>query len=288
MDGAGDMSSDPWGADFLLGKYGENIVGLIGYGSMLYKRTRPGSVYDLWVILRDTAAFHAQNADLYEHALNKPSTVAEQTRLNQGWINYYRITQNGIDMKWAVVAEEDFLRLCRDDWVFVKGRMQKPLKMFRSTEAIDRAIAEARREAARQAVDLLKGPFSFEDFLRKAMSLSYMADIRPECVPLKVAGMIESGGDMLAEIYRPILAEMDYVDESDGLYRDTRDDATQRKAWARTRWYLWKGKFNPKYAKALWRNYHTYKNPLRYVFHKIVAETKRKLNAPRQKSTRLF
>lgn len=273
------MNSSQWGVDFLLTKYGDNIVGLIGYGSMLYKRTRKGSVYDLWIILKDTAAFHAQNAELYQYALNKPSSAAEQTRLNRGWINYYRVTENEIDMKWAVVAEEDFLRLCRDDWMFVKGRMQKPLKVFRSTEAIDQVISGARREATRQAVDLMKSPFRLDDFLRTAMSLSYMADIRPECVPLKVAGMIESGGEMLAEIYEPLLQEMEYLDESDGLYRDTRDAGTRRKAWARTRWYLWKGKFNPKYAKALWRNYHTYKHPLRYVFHKIVAETKRKLKS---------
>lgn len=276
------MNSEPWGVEFLLTKYGDNVVGLIGYGSMLYKRTRKSSVYDCWIILKDAALFHQQNADIYQHCLNKPSTVAEQIRLNQGWINYYAVTQNDIPMKWAVVSERDFLMLCADKWMFVKGRMQKPLKVFRSTPAIDKAIAEARREAARQAVDLVKSPFQFDDFLRVAMSLSYMGDIRPECVPLKVSGMIESGGQMLHEIYEPLLEELDYVEESNGLFRDTRDEGIQRRAWMKTRWYLWTCKFDPKYCKALWRNYHTYKHPLRYVFRKIVDETKRKLNRARQ------
>ena len=275
------MSEDNWGLDYLLAKHGDNVAGLIGYGSMLYKRTRKRSVHDCWIILRDTAPFHEQNAELYQHILNKPSNPAEQARINRGWINYYRVTENGIEMKWAVVAEKDFLRLCNDPWMFVKGRMQKPLKMFRSTEAIDRAIAGARRQATVEAVNLLDSPFQFDNFLRVAMALSYMADIRPECVPLKVGGMIESGGEMLREIYEPLLEELDYVELSDGTYRDTRSKKARRAAWWRTRLHLWTGKFNPKYAKALWHNYHTYKQPLRYVFHKILDETKRKLHSAR-------
>ena len=262
---------------YLLAKYGDNVVGLIGYGSRFYGLTRKSSVYDCWIILKDSKLFHTQNEELYRHSLNKPSNAEEQIRLNQGWINFYAVTENGIDMKWAVVSESDFLRLCYDKWMFVKGRMQKPLKIFRSTKAIEEAILAARREATRLAVDLLDSPFSSDDFLRMAMSLSYMADIRPESVRVKVSSIIDSAGQNLHKMYQPLLRELDYVKEYEGVYKDTRPNTVRRKAWLQTRWYLWKAKFHLGYRKVLWRNYRTYKHPLKYVFYKIHDEMMKRL-----------
>lgn len=262
---------------FLLAKYGDNVVGLIGYGSMLYGQTRKSSVYDCWIILKDPKLFHAQNEELYRHSLNKPSNAKEQIRLNQGWINFYAVTENGIDMKWAVVSENDFLRLCYNKWMFVKGRMQKPLTIFRSTKRIEEAILAARREATRQAADLLDSSFSLDDFLHMAMSLSYMADIRPESIRVKVSSIIESARETLYKIYEPLLRELDYIKEYEGVYRDTRPDTAQMKARLQTRWYLWKAKFHLGYRKVLWRNYRTYKHPLRYVFYKIYDEMMKRL-----------
>lgn len=262
---------------FLLTKYGDNVVGLIGYGSILFGRTRKSSVFDCWIILKEATLFHEQNEELYQHSLNKPSNAKEQIRLNQGWINFYAVTENGIDMKWAVVSENDFLRFCHDKWMFVKGRMQKPLKIYRSTKAIEEAISAARREATRQAVDLLDSPFSLDDFLRKALSLSYMADIRPESIRVKISSIIESARGNLHEIYQPLLQELDYTTEYEGVYNDTRPDNVKRKAWLQTRWYLWKAKFHLGYRKVLWRNYRTYKHPLRYVFYKIYDEMLKRL-----------
>jgi hypothetical protein len=271
------MNKNKLDLNFLLAKYGDNVVGLVGYGSMLFGRTRKSSVYDCWIILEDPKLFHEQNEELYRHGLNRPSNAKEQIRLNQGWINFYAVTENGIDMKWAVVSENDFIRFCSDKWMFVKGRMQKPLKIFRSTKAIEEAILAARREATRQAVDLLDSPLTFDDFLRMAMSLSYMADIRPESVRVKVSSIVESTRGTLHKIYLPLLRELDYIKEFEGVYKDTRPDTVQMKAWLQTRWYLWKAKFHLGYRKVLWRNYRTYKHPLRYVFYKIYDEMMRRL-----------
>ena len=273
------MSSKNSELTFLLAKYGDNVAGLIGYGSMVYGRTRKRSVYDCWIIVKDLRAFHERNQDLYGRVLNKPSSVEEQIRLNQRWINFYAVTENGIDMKWAVVSEEDFVRFCHDKWMFVKGRMQKPLKVFRSTPAIDAAILAVRREATRQAVDLLGSSFTFDEFLRTAISLSYRADIRPEPMEAKVSSIIEAAGEVLPGIYKPLLQELVFVEEHEGLYQDTRPQAEQDKARRRTRWYLWKARFHLGYRKVLWRNYRTYKHPLRYVFYKVSDAMAKRLKA---------
>jgi len=124
---------------------------------------------------------------------------------------------------------------------------------------------------------MLGSSFSLKDFLFMAMSLSYRADIRPEPIRVKVSNIIESAGMLLHEIYRPLLHELDYIEQQAGAYRDTRPDELKKKAHRRARWYLWKEKFNGNYRKALWRNYHTYKHPLSYVYSKIHDEMAKRI-----------
>ena len=56
------MSEEACPLVYLLDKYGDNVAGLIGYGSMLFGKTRKHSVYDCWIILKDVRPFHEHPA----------------------------------------------------------------------------------------------------------------------------------------------------------------------------------------------------------------------------------
>ena len=271
---------------YLIERYGDNVVGLLKYGTMAFGIPHKNSVHDFWVIVRDLGDFHDRNAGFYTTNLNVPSTVEEQISANRVAPNFYALHENGLNMKIGVLSEHDFARLCRAKMMFVKGRMQKPLRVIRSTPVIDDAILSARAEGAHQGVSLCRRAFTMDEFLYQLCSLSYRAEIRPERKRAKVQSIVDRGRDQLTEIYEPLLAGFAYLDRKDDEYVDTRGPDDRRLARRKTLGYLRQCKWSYTTVRLIWRNYRTHSAPFKYVWHKILGEIEKGRNRRRMRKAR--
>jgi len=260
---------------YLIDRYGDNLVGFIAYGSMVFGKPRPGSIKDYWVIYRDYEEFHSRNRDFYKHQLNVTSTVEDQILVNREGPNFYAFTdkEQDIHVKLAAMQEDDFCRFCTADAMVVKGRMQKPLKVIRSTGNIDKGIQAARREGAQWGVNLTKQEFTFEEFLFSVLKLSYLADIRPENKDRKVLSILDKGKSELTRIYMPLLEEFGFVEKrGEDRYADTRPPAAKKRLRRETLRNLRRQKWSRQTFKTIFRNYITYRNPIGYLFKKTAGE----------------
>jgi len=259
-------------AQYLARRYGPHLSALMAYGSRVCGRPRTGSAYDFWLILRDPDAFHRQNADFYRTQLNLPSTPEEQIALNREGPLFYCLRDGGLEMKLAVLGEDDLVRLCASDWWTVKGRMQKPLRAFRSTPKVDAAIAAARAEGLRHALNLVPRRFILERLLREIVGLSYRAEIRPERKRAKILSILESGREELARIYLPLLESVPHVRREDGGFVDLRGEAERRAARKATLRALRRSKWSGRSLQFIWRNFCSHRTPLKYLLLKVVGE----------------
>jgi hypothetical protein len=264
-------------AQFVLARYGEHAAALMAYGSRVYGRARRGSAYDFWLIVHDLEAFHYANADFYRTQLNIPSTPEEQIKMNRTGPLFYSIRDDGREIKLAVLDERSFADLCVNEWWTVKGRMQKPLRLIRSTPAVEEAILAARREGLGSAVNLLPKRFTMEELLFEIAGLSYRAEFRPERIAAKVRSIVETGRGPLEEIYRPLLAELPYVKREGDQMVDLRGDEEHSRARQGTRRALNHSKWCRRSLRFVWRNYKSHSRPIRYVLRKIAGEVEKAL-----------
>lgn len=260
-------------AEHLLERFGVHVVALIAYGSRVFGQVRKGSEYDFWVIVRDPAAFHRGNAEFYRTQLSRPSTPEEQTRLNKTGPLFYSLRTNDLDIKMAVLGEAALARLCRDDWWTVKGRLQKPLLIIRSTPEVDAAILSARRVGIACALNLVPATFTIEELLHDLVGLSYRAEIRPEHKRAKIRSILHAGRHKLEEIYVPLLKELSYVEKRDERrYIDTRDPRVRQRMRRATLRMLRRSKWSRRTFDFVHRNYRSHSSPLRYIIKKILGE----------------
>ena len=262
---------------YLLDRYGDNVVGLLKYGSMAFGSPHRRSVHDFWIIVRNLRAFHTLNRDFYATRLNHSSSVEKQIAANRFAPNFYFFHENGVAIKAAALSEHDFGRLCHSRMMFVKGRMQKPLRIIRTTSAINAAIRDARREGALYAVSLCPDRFTIDEFLYQLCSLSYRAEIRPEHKRAKILSIMAAGSDMFRDMYRGILAGIEHVEVRDGAYFDTRPADVRKIERKRTLGYLRRCKWSLNTLRLIWRNYRTHSAPIRYIWHKALGEFEKAL-----------
>ena len=269
-------------AQYLTDRFRAHIVALMAYGSRVCGHARTGSAFDFWLIVDDIEKFHHDNTEFYRSEINVPSTPEKQIALNRAGPNFYALKPDGVEIKFAVVGESDFVELCRDEWWTVKGRMQKPLKIICSTPAVDEAILAARQEGLSCALNLVKPEFTLDDLLYALVSLSYRAEVRPERKVAKIRSIIEVGSDELKKIYIPMLAELPYVEERGEKYFDTRPETERKRARAETLRVLRRSKWCLRSIKYVWRNFRSHRSPIRYVCQKVVGEFEK---AIRRRST---
>jgi hypothetical protein len=262
-------------AERLLQRYGEHAAALIAYGSRVYGQARIGSAFDFWLIVRDAESFHRANAEFYRTRLNVPSTPEEQIRLNRAGPLFYALKEDGVEVKLAVLDERSLAEFCVHDWWTVKGRMQKPLRMIRSTPAVDQAILSARREALACALNLVPREFTTEELLREVVGLSYRAEMRPEHKSAKVRSILEAGRAELERIYLPLLAELPYAEPRGEGWGDRRGPEERARARSATLRALRRSKWCRQSLRFIWRNYRSYAKPLRYILLKMVGEVEK-------------
>lgn len=270
------------GAQCLLERFDEHLVGLIQYGSTVFGQPRRGSVRDFWVIVRDAAAFHHSRAMHAIHRANGHESVAVQIRWNMIGPSFYAIEGNGLHMKIAVIGLDTFTRLCRSETYLVKGRMQKPLHILRTCPEIDAAIRDARSEAAAEALDLVPRRFTLGRYLYCVLSLSYRAEIRPEMKKQKINSILAAGRRQVEEIYRPMLEALPIIVKLDGgRYLDRRHPIARRRAKRTTKRRLLRIKYSRRNLYTIWKNYSTHARPIRYIYLKIRGEAEKLLRRKR-------
>lgn len=262
-------------AQYVLDRYGEHAAALMAYGSRVYGKARRGSAFDFWLIVSDLEKFHFSNAEFYRTKLNVPSTPEEQIELNRTGPLFYSMRDDGHDIKLAVLDERSFADLCVHEWWTVKGRMQKPLLVIRSTRVVENAILAARREGLVAAVNLLPREFSMAQLIPEIVGLSYRAEVRPERKTAKIQSIVEAGRKPLEEIYRPLLEELPYVQREGEVLRDIRSDADRRSARLGTLRALSHSKWCRRSLRFVWRNFRSYSQPIRYIYMKVVGEVEK-------------
>ena len=259
-------------AELLLRRFGPHAAALMAYGSRVCGQVRAGSAFDFWLIVREPEAFHRNNAEFYRTQLNIRSTPEKQIALNRVGPLFYGMNENGLDIKFAVLGEEDFVRLCRDEWWTVKGRMQKPLRVMRGTSAVEAAILDARKEGLLCGLNLVPRKFTLEQLLYEIVGLSYRAEVRPERKPAKIRSILESGRADLEEIYVPLLQEVNFVARRGEGYFDRRSPEERKRARAATLRALRRSKWSGRSVRYLWRNYSSHRAPTSYILRKILGE----------------
>ena len=263
-------------AAYLKERYGAHVAALLAYGSRVFGLARAGSAYDFWLIVGDVAAFHEDNAAFYRTNLNVKSTPAEQVALNREGPLFYSLREGGMTIKIAVLGEREFVRLCRDVWWTVKGRMQKPVRSFASTPAVDAAILAARREGVACGLNLAPKEFTLDELLTKIVGLSYRAEVRPEAKATKIRSIVASGREQLAAVYCPLLDELAYVERRGDSWVDRRGEIERDRARAATLRALRRSKWSRRSLGFVWRNYRSHGSPIRYILMKVLGEVEKK------------
>lgn len=273
-------------ARWLLDRFDDCLAGLIHYGSTAFGQARRGSACDFWLIVSDLNEFHSRFQPMPCWISRGRDSVKKRVEFNRGTPNFYSIVQDDMHMKLAVIDVESFCNMSDAPSYYIKGRMQKPLNIIKAEPRIRQAIQQARDEATQWAIDLLPGRFTFEDFLRAALGLSYRTEIRPEFKKRKVQSIIDTGRDMVTEIYRPLLeAHPDVVKEGEDIYRDTRDELTRRYARIKVVRELRRLKWSRAGFRQLYQNYMTHNRPILYLVRKVIGEFEKIYRTMRGAST---
>lgn len=262
-------------AQRVMDRFGPHVAALLAYGSRVFGQARIGSAFDFWVIVRDGEAFHRANAEFYRTHLHQPSTPERQIALNRSGPLFYTYKDGGVEIKIAVIEERIFVRLCRYPWYTVKGRMQKPMLVLRSSPAVDAALLGARREGLRHGLSLVRPEFTMDDLLYQICSLSYRAEIRPERKGAKIRSILKAGGAQLEAMYRPLLAELPFVEARGDRFVDTRTADERKRARKATLRLLRRSKWSRRSRRFIMRNYNSHPHPINYILMKIVGEVQK-------------
>lgn len=276
--GASAPAPMPPEAGWLLERFGDLIVGLIHYGSTAFGAPHSGSTADFWVIVEDLLAFHRRFAGASQRAL-----AARRIALNRDGPCFFAVHEGALHLKMGVISRRAFGRWCRARSFYVKGRMQKPLRILRAEPDILAAIADARRDGVDWALDLLPARFTFEQFLLTLLGLSYRTEIRPEWVGRKVQSILRAGREELERIYRPLLEAHENVTKTaGGAYEDRRPASEKRLARHRALQALRRMRWSGETFRNIWRNYLTHPRPIRYILRKVGGEIEKLLPSKRR------
>jgi hypothetical protein len=260
-------------ATYLFNKYGDNIIALFAYGSLVYGKPREGSIPDFLVIIRDIIQFHNQNEEFYKNGLTIPSTPEEQIKLNEIWPNFYQFNTDEGAMKVGIMSHDYFLNAATGDNMYVQGRIQKPLGIILSNDEINDAILTARKKGTNYALNIVKSEFTFHDFAYALASLSYLAEIRPEKKSLKINDIVTTGYEEFVKIYIPILNEIPFIQKKgEDSYLDKRADDEREEEKRKTLEYLNRQKWSKSSINRIFRNAMNYKHPISYILAKIKGE----------------
>lgn len=203
-------------------KNNPSILCTIAYGSKLYGKPTKDSHFDFWFIIEKYRKFHIRRKKEYRDykysLLRRPTTHIALNKINP---NFYQDSFENKEVKYGVITLNGFIKGCSKKCykTYIKGRFHKPVKIIYSKDevtkdTIEEAILNVRTDGLKQALNLSGKAFTFDDLLKNVISLSYIADIRPES-PDKIVDILKSSKNELEKIYSPILNKENLTKKND-------------------------------------------------------------------------
>lgn len=154
---------------------GPNVLAIIVYGSALSKVTKSStSVPDFFVIVDRYASFYSLKFHAFLNSFLPPN------------IYHFSMPHHKETNKYCVVSIsrlQQEVRFPAD--MYLVGRFSKKMGIaWKKEETFSRVLAEIQQQAvrtvARKTLVLMPQQFSLEEFILKALSLSYLGDVRVE------------------------------------------------------------------------------------------------------------
>ncbi|KAK5966037.1 Phosphatidate cytidylyltransferase mitochondrial [Trichostrongylus colubriformis] len=189
------------------------------YGSGAFQQqgeNKSEKMVDFVLCTNDPVTFHTENIEKNSshysllRCIGAKSLVKFQTRLAARVYYNTRVHVGNRRMKYGVISMEDLKRDLLDwRWLYVAGRLHKPvLNVVTPTAAVKSNLEENRRSALQAALLLLPDSFNLEELFEKIVSLSYTGDFRmyvgedKDKIKKIVLGSMEE----LSDVYNPLLA----------------------------------------------------------------------------------
>jgi len=115
-------------------------------------------------------------------------------------------------LKYGVIEIEDLLKDLREwTYLYVAGRLHKPVEIIRATDEIRQAIDENLCHALNLALILLPEKFTIKELLKTITEISYTGDARLED-PDKTEKIVDGSFKKFCELYKPaIRREREYI-----------------------------------------------------------------------------
>jgi hypothetical protein len=190
--------------DHFRARHGDSVAAIVFYGSRLSAGSHAAtSLYDFFVFTDDYGAFFA-NERRVDRALARvlpPST--------------YYVKVGEARAKYNVVSLADFEHDAspRTRDLFLAGRLSKRVHIVYTrddgvTEALLTGLLAAMQLVVPLAVARLPGEFSFEEYLRAVLALSYAAEIRVESDE-KVGKLLDAHRDFYTFMYGGLLESLE-------------------------------------------------------------------------------
>lgn len=256
----------------ILSKYDDDIGAIIGYGSQFVGQAREGSMYDFWVLTEDSKGYHNKNKDKYSGENGLFGNVFFQWIINKISPNYYFDKFGDIETKQCVFERNRFQKRCSSFSMYVKGRMQKPVRIvYTKNDLIKQqvigAIDKARDKGVVDAINMCKRNFTFDEFAENLIMLSYQSDIRSSKENNSKKRDFEKYRDEFEEIYRLRLTNNSLLIKDNDNY--VRKDVSAMIFFKHLKTNIYLKLNKPIFAFYNIKSYMTMRNPLNYLMKKI-------------------
>jgi hypothetical protein len=195
----------------------EHVLGIMAYGSTLSSTTASTtSTPDFYIIVDSYNQFYQKNRD---RLLNKylPPNIYH-IHSPQGSCKYCVIELNHLSKEVGEKAKD----------VYHLGRFSKRMGLIWSKdEEVEKKIVTIQSQAilsvSKKVLQVMNGSFSLEDFIRRALYLSYEGDVRVEATD-KIDKLISAEKSYYESIFKEALAILKVEKNELGFYNNPKSD----------------------------------------------------------------
>ncbi len=156
---------------------GESIKAILHYGSCLQKGDPYQGIVDLFVVVDDYRSYYGAGLPAMANRILPPNVFYEETRGRKGVVR----------AKYGVISIGQLKRAVSPEWFhsFFWARLAQPMRIsFKRDGAILEECADISAQALMTLLDrtlpVVDSPFSVKGLWRRALGLTYRAELRPE------------------------------------------------------------------------------------------------------------
>lgn len=192
--------------EFFRKTFGQELAAVILYGSMIDERLAgENSFYDFYLICDDYRRFFKRRRDRWLARILPPNVYYQELPDEAG---------RAVAGKYCVISLEDLKEACGLDAkdLYHLGRFSKRLILLWTRGTFERdevlgACLQAMETLTPHAINRVGNIFTLEEFIRRALALSYEGEIRLEKTEEKVRELYESAAPFYRRIWGTMLAD---------------------------------------------------------------------------------